>query len=79
MGLYFLVGSVLSGGFLAVAGEIGGREVLRALALMPFLLLGFLLSGPLRGHMDARRLRVGVLVVSAGGALVLLVRSLMSG
>jgi hypothetical protein len=29
--------------------------------------------------MDARRLRVGVLVVSAGGALVLLVRSLISG
>jgi uncharacterized membrane protein YfcA len=79
MGLYFLVGSVLSCGFLAVAGEIGAREVLRALALMPFLLLGFLLSGPLRGHMDAGRLRVGVLVVSAGGALVLLVRSLMSG
>lgn len=79
LGLYFLVGNVLSGSILAVAGEIGGREVLRALALMPFLLLGFVLSGPLRGHMDARRLRVGVLLVSAGGALVLLARSLLSG
>ena len=45
MGLYFLVGSVLSGSALALAGEIGGREVLRALALLPFLLVGFLLSG----------------------------------
>lgn len=79
MGLYFLVGNVLSGSILAVAGEIGGREVLRALALMPFLLLGFVLSGPLRAHMDARQLRVGVLLVSAGGALVLLARSLLSG
>jgi hypothetical protein len=45
MGLYFLVGNVLSGSALALAGEIGGREVLRALALLPFLLVGFLLSG----------------------------------
>jgi hypothetical protein len=73
------VGSVLSGGILAMAGEIGGREVLRDLALMPFLLIGFVLSGPLRGLMDAPRLRVGVLLVSAGGALVLLARSLMFG
>ena len=79
MGLYFLVGNVLSGSALALAGEIGGREVLRALALLPFLLVGFLLSGPLRGRVDGGALRVAVLVLSAAGALVLLVRTLLSG
>jgi hypothetical protein len=68
MGLYFLVGNVLSGSALALAGEIGGREVLRALALLPFLLVGFLLSGPLRGRVDGGALRVAVLGLSAAGA-----------
>ena len=79
MGMYFLVGNVLSGAALAVAGEIGQREVLRALALMPFLLAGFLLSGPLRGRVDGARLRAAVLLLSAAGAVALLVRTLLSG
>jgi len=79
MGVYFLVGNVLSGAALAVAGEIGQRELLRALALLPFLLVGFWLSGPLRRRVDGGRLRVAVLVVSAAGAVVLLVRTLLVG
>lgn len=78
MGLYFLVGNVVSGAFLAVAGEIGSREVLRALALLPFVLLGFMLSGPLRGRVDGGALRAAVLFLSAGGALVLLARTLLT-
>jgi hypothetical protein len=79
MGVYFLVGNVLSVGALAVAGEIGQRELLRALALLPFLLVGFWVSGPLRGRVDGGRLRVAVLVLSAAGAVVLLVRTLLTG
>lgn len=79
MGVYFLVGNVLSGSALALAGEIGGREVLRALALLPFLVCGFLLSGPMRGRVDGHRLRAAVLLLSAAGALVLLARTLLSG
>ena len=78
MGMYFLVGNVLSVAALAVAGEIGQRELLRALALLPFLLAGFWISGPLRGRVDGGRLRVAVLVVSAAGAVVLLVRTLLA-
>ena len=78
MGVYFLVGNVLSGAALALAGEIGQREVLRALALLPFLLCGFLLLGPLRGLVDGGRLRTAVLVLSAAGALVLLARTLLA-
>jgi uncharacterized membrane protein YfcA len=78
MGMYFLVGNVLSVTALAVAGEIGQRELLRALALLPFALAGFWISGPLRGRVDGGRLRVAVLVVSAAGAVVLLVRTLLA-
>jgi uncharacterized protein len=79
MGMYFLVGNVLSGAALALAGAIGQREVLRALALLPFLVCGFLLSGPLRGRIDGARLRAAVLALSAAGAVVLLVRTLLTG
>lgn len=79
MGVYFLVGNVLSGTALFLAGEIGQRELLRALALLPFLLAGFWLSGPLRGRVDAGRLRAAVLGLSAAGAVVLLARTLLSG
>ena len=78
MGVYFLVGNVLSVGVLAVAGQIGSRDLLRALALLPFLVAGFGVSGPLRGRVDGPRLRVAVLGLSAAGAVVLLVRTLLS-
>ncbi len=79
MGLYFLVGNVLSASVLALAGEIGTRDVARAMALLPFLLAGFLLSGPLRGHVDGTLLRTCVLLLSAAGAVTLLVRTLLTG
>lgn len=79
MGVYFLVGNVLSLGALALAGEIDQRDLLRALALMPFLVVGFLISGPLRGRVDGARLRVAVLALSAAGAVALLLRSLLPG
>ena len=79
MGLYFLVGNVLSVGILALAGEIGSRDVLRALALLPFLVAGFVLSGRLRGRVDGTVLRTCVLLLSAAGAVALLVRTLLAG
>ncbi|HEX8496026.1 MAG TPA: sulfite exporter TauE/SafE family protein [Actinomycetales bacterium] len=79
MGLYFLAGNVLSGTVLALAGQIGVRDLARAGALLPFVLVGFLLSGPLRGRVDGGTLRTCVLVVSAAGAVVLLVRTLVAG
>ena len=77
MGLYFLVGNTVSVSALAVAGEVSLVDVRNALVLLPFLLAGFLLSGPLRRHVDGARLRVAVLVLSATGAVVLLARTLV--
>ena len=77
MGMYFLIGNASSLLALAVAGQVAGRDVTRAGLLLPFLLAGFLLSGPLRRHVDGHRLRAAVLVVSATSAVLLLVRTLV--
>lgn len=79
MGMYFLVGNVCSVLALAVAGQVPQGDVTRAVLLLPFLLAGFLLSGPLRRHVDGSRLRVAVLVVSAASAVLLLVRTVAGG
>jgi hypothetical protein len=62
---------------LALAGELGTDDVRHALLLLPFLVAGFLLSGPLRRHVAGPRLRAAVLAVSATGAVVLLARTLL--
>ncbi len=77
MGVYFLVGNVVSVATLAAAGAVGTRDLLRAAVLVPFVVAGFLVSGPLRGRVDGPRLRLAVLLLSAGSALVLLVRTLL--
>ncbi len=77
MGVYFLVGNVVSVGVLSLAGEVGLRELGRAAVLVPFVVAGFALSGPLRRRVEGPGLRLGVLALSAGSAVVLLVRTLL--
>lgn len=79
MGMYFLLGNASSVLALAAADQVAADDVTRAALLLPFLLAGFLLSGPLRRHVDGSRLRVAVLVVSAGSAVLLLLRTLVGG
>ncbi|MDQ3663209.1 MAG: sulfite exporter TauE/SafE family protein [Actinomycetota bacterium] len=77
LALVFAVGSLLSLGALAVAGQLSAREVWTGVAMLPFFLVGFLLSLGLRGRLSGPRFRVAVLVVVTGSALALLVRSLL--
>jgi len=79
MAVYFTVGSALSLAALAATGELTGREVLLGLLLVPALVLGTLLAGPVRRRVDAAAFRVGMLVVCAVSALVLLVQALLGG
>ncbi|MQA96386.1 MAG: TSUP family transporter [Streptosporangiales bacterium] len=76
LGVYFTVGAVLSLSFLTIAGELTWREVLAGLALVPFTVTGFLISGPLRRFLDQGYTRAGVLVVTAASATTLIIRSL---
>ncbi len=74
MATYFLLGAPITLPAMAVAGRLGSAEILTGLALMPASLLGFALSGPIRPHVDAGRLRPIVLTVSTASAVALLLR-----
>lgn len=74
---YFVAGSVLSLAGLAVAGEVTGAELLAGVALLPFMALGFLASGPARRVLDRGWTRPTVVGLAAAGALVLLGRAVL--
>ena len=75
---FFLLGSFVSAASLAAAGHLGGHEVRSALVLVPFLLFGFVLSGPVRKHVDGGgRIRFLVLAFAGASALVLIARSVL--
>jgi hypothetical protein len=77
MAVYFLVGAAMSVAGLAVTGEITREELVLAAWMLPALLVGFVVSGPLRRRLDPDVVRPAVLLVSGTSAVVLVVRSLI--
>ncbi|MCR4514032.1 sulfite exporter TauE/SafE family protein [Aeromicrobium sp. 50.2.37] len=75
LAVYFLLGSLLSLVGLAWAGELTVDEAWFALAAVPALVLGFVVSGPLRRRLPAHVVRPLVLLVSGASAVALIVRS----
>lgn len=75
---FFVLGSGASVLGLVAADQVTGRQLWAGLALIPFLIAGFLLSGPLRKRIDAGGIRKPMLVVAGASAVVLIVRSLLS-
>jgi uncharacterized protein len=75
LAVYFLVGASLSLVGLGIGGALHLRDLEVALALAPFLLVGFAVAGPVRARLDIGHTRVAVLAVCAASALALLVRS----
>ena len=69
---FFVVGVVFSLGALATFGHFGAAHVIMSLQLIPSLLIGFLVSGPMARFVDKGRVRVAVLSISTLSALVLL-------
>jgi uncharacterized membrane protein YfcA len=76
LAVFFTIGAVISLLTLAAVGQLPIRQVTAGLALTPFALTGFLISGPLRRFLDNGRMRGGLLLITAASALVLIVRSL---
>lgn len=74
---YFAAGSVMSIGGLFLGGQIHGHQLVAALVLVPFALVGFVLSGPLRHLLDRGRTRPALLSVAAVSAAALLVKALV--
>lgn len=77
LGAYFAIGTVPSIAGLALAGQMSTDVVRDAAVLVPFLVLGFLLSGPARKILDGGRTRAAVLIVAAASAVLLLVTALV--
>ncbi len=75
MAAYFTAGTVLSLVGLALAGEITSGTVRAGVLLLPFMIIGFLLSGPARRLLDGGWVRPAVVGLAAAGALALLVRA----
>ncbi|MBA2308053.1 MAG: hypothetical protein H0W01_01835 [Pseudonocardiales bacterium] len=77
MGAYFVICSILSIVGLATAGAVTTEAMQAAAVLLPFMLAGFLLSGPVRRVLDAGWIRPTVLAVSGVSAVALLVKALI--
>ena len=76
LGVYFLLSSLSSLVTLMVVGEVKVVHLWEALLLVPFMVAGFALSGPLRKFVEGPRLRVGILAVAGLAAVVLVGKSL---
>jgi hypothetical protein len=74
---FFFVGTTISLVVLALAGEFGTTDLLLALALVPAVLVGILLSGRLRRVLDHGWLAPAVYAMSGSFAVILLIRSLV--
>ncbi|WP_347942812.1 TSUP family transporter [Sphaerisporangium sp. TRM90804] len=76
LALYFFLAAGQSLAILALVGKLPGRALLAGAALVPFMIVGFAVSGPLRRFLDGGRVRAGILVVAAASAFVLIGQSL---
>jgi len=77
LAVFFCAGSVISLGALASAGHLPGRALAAGGGLVPFVVAGFALSGPLRRYLDSGRMRAAVLGLATVAAVVLIVRDLL--
>lgn len=77
MAVFFLGGSILSLAGLGLAGQLHRDEVVLAALMLPFVVLGFAISGPLRRRLPLEVVRPLVLLVSGLSAVVLIARSLL--
>ena len=74
---FFVVTAVLSLALLAVVGRFGLDDVGTSLMLLPGVLVGFALSGPLRRYVDRGATRPLVLGLSALAALIAIAEGLL--
>ena len=74
---FFMVGAFVSILLLAAFGHFGLRELALGMALLPAMLVGFLMSGRMLAFVDGGRLRGILLSVSAASAVVLVLRQVL--
>jgi hypothetical protein len=71
----FTVGLTITLVARTVTGNISSQDVVIAAVLFPALLLGYLISGRLKGRVNQAQIRMGLLILSTVGAIGLIVRA----
>ncbi|GII83504.1 membrane protein [Sphaerisporangium siamense] len=76
LAMYFFLAATQSLAILAAVGKLPLRALAAGALLIPFLVAGYAVSGPLRRFLDGGRIRAGILLVATASAFVLITRSL---
>ncbi|MFJ4977156.1 TSUP family transporter [Streptomyces coeruleorubidus] len=76
LGVFFTAGALLSLGSLTAVGRLPREQLVFGALLLPAVVAGFALSGPVRRHVDGGRMRGAVLALAVVAAVVLIVRGL---
>lgn len=74
---FFVAASLVSIVALAAVGRFGAKDLLVSVVFMPSVVLGFLISGPLRSLVDSGRTRPVVLALSAVAAVGAVIEGLL--
>lgn len=69
LSVFFIAASLVSIGALATVGRFGAHDLWVSAAFLPGVIVGFLLSGPLRYFVDRGYARPAVLVLSGVAAV----------
>ncbi len=72
LAMFFFLGAAQSIVILALVDHLPARALTTGAALLVPMILGFLVSGPLRRHLDQGKVRVAILAVAAASALGLI-------
>jgi uncharacterized protein len=75
---FFTVGSFASLTGLQVAGELTGTQLRWGAILVPFLVVGYLLSGPVTRRLDDGRLRSAMLAFCVVAGLLIILRAVLA-
>ncbi|MET9241955.1 sulfite exporter TauE/SafE family protein [Nonomuraea sp. NPDC003709] len=78
LAMFFFLSAAQSLVILAVVDELPARALTTGAILIVPMVLGFLVSGPLRRYLDGGKVRVAVLVVAAASALALLAQNVIA-
>lgn len=74
---FFLAGNLVAIPTLIVVGQLGTEEIASCLVLVPGAVVGFALSPLLARHLDRRKARPVVLLLSTAAAIAVLARTLL--
>ena len=76
MSPYFVIGSSISIFGLILGGQFELSDIWNSLLLLPGVVIGVLISGPLRSRVDSGKIAFFIYILSTAGAIALLLRSL---